>query len=335
MGTACLIRLLLIAHFFVAGVPEAFAQAYPDKPISILVPFAAGSDLDAVARTTARYLGQEINVPVVVDNRGGGNGAIGVNYAAAAPADGYKLLVSYVDTLQIKDKYASGEKLDRAKVDSLESVAILARAPMALVVNADLPVRTIEEFLASRRNGRQIIFGSPGEGSAQLFVVRALEKLSGSAWLIPYFRGSRDMLEALKSKNIDAAIVPMSVALRETDPRSFRVIAVTGKRRNEQMPMVRTIAESYPAFDGDRLIGLFAPAKVDRNVIALLRDRVSKVTANAQFRNELRAAGADVSGEGTQLLDDRRRPNKAAECAPPQDCQCPNQPIGVCASGCC
>ncbi|AVS66109.1 tripartite tricarboxylate transporter substrate binding protein [Paracidovorax avenae] len=275
----------------------AAAQAFPSKPITIIVPFAAGGTTDILARIIAQGMGAELGQSVVVDNRAGAGGNIGGQVAARAPADGYTLFMGTVGTHAINA--ALYRKMPFDPVKDFAPLTRVANVPNLLVANPAQPFKTVQELIAyAKANPGKINFGSSGSGSSihlsgELF--KSMAKVDMQH--VPY-KGSAPAVTDLLGNQIAIMFDNMPSAIQHVRSGKLRAIAVTTAKRSPELPDVPTIAESgVPGYEATSWFGMFAPAATPAPVVAKLNATIVKVLAQPDIRKKLAEQGAEAAGE--------------------------------------
>ena len=275
---------------------DAFAQAYPSKPIRYIVPFPAGGGQDLVVRALAPRMGEALGQTVIVDNRPGAATMVGAELAAKSPPDGYTVFNGSNTTLAINPNLYSKVPYDPIK--DFVAVTQIASLPNLLVVHPSLPVRTVKELAALARNRPgQLNYGSSGTGTpAQLAGVMFGDEAHAKLVHVPY-RGSSQALTALISGETQMMFGSMTSTLPFVKSGRLRAIAVTGAKRSLAAPEVPTVAEAaFPGFEAVTWYGLFVPAGTPAAIVSKLNAEVVKILRAPDFRDWLVAQGADPVG---------------------------------------
>ena len=275
----------------------AAAQAYPTKPITIVVPFSAGGTTDILARLVGQYLTTELGQPVVVDNKAGAGGNIGGALAAKAPADGYTLFMGTVGTHAINA--ALYKKMPFDHVKDFAPLSRVANVPNLLVAHPSQPFKTVPEMIAyAKANPGKINFGSPGNGasphlSGELFKSMAKVELTH----IPY-KGSAPAVSDLLGNQIAIMFDNMPSVIPHVRSGKLRAIAISTAKRSPELPDVPTIAEAgVPGYEAMSWFGLFAPAATPKPVLDKLSTALSKVLANPEVQKKISAQGGETVNE--------------------------------------
>ncbi len=266
------------------------AQTFPGKPVTLVVPFAPGGNLDVVARTLAPALGQVLGQTVIVDNRAGGGGAIGASYVAHAQPDGHTLLVSTPNALVVlplltRTSYTLG---------SFASVGQVAKTPLVVVVQGKGPHADIGAFMKAARNAPgQLTGGHAGPGTTNHLALLQLEQAGRlSVTAVPY-KGSAPALSDLIGGQIDFVVDQLTSSAAQIQAGSLRALAVMSRERDPTLPNVPTLREAGLAdFEATTATGLLAPASTPKEVVMTLNAALRKALADDAVRQRLIAVGS-------------------------------------------
>ena len=295
----------VISTLAVAGVSMlggiAHAQSFPDKPIHIIVPLAAGGAVDAIARTLGQKLSQQLGQPVIVDNKPGANGNIGAEAVAKSPADGYTILMAIPAMTTNQALYA---KLPYDTFRDFAPVARLGFAPLILVVGADSPFKTITELLAAlRANPAKYSYGSSGNGSSQHLageLFKATAKID--ALHVPYKGGAPAVTDLIGGQLTFMFTNPLEVQAQIKSGR-LKALAVGGNKRVDWLPGVPTVAESgLPGFEAATWWGTLVPAATPKDIVARLSQEIVTAMNAPEVRERLNAQGAEVATQKPEEL---------------------------------
>jgi len=271
--------LLLTVLTAVPALPSPVcAQAYPAKSIRLVLPFAAGSAVDALARIYGQKMTETWKQQVAVDNRTGANGIIGTEIAARAPADGYTLYMGNVATLAINPNLY--QKLPFDVVRDFAPITLVAAINSCLIVHPSLPVKNVKELvaLAKARPG-QLNYASGGVGSAQHIPMEMLKSMTGINIVHVSYKGLTPAFNDVVAGQVPMMIPGVVTALPLHQAGRLRIIATTAAKRTAATPDIPTIAESgVPGFDWDSWTGFLAPAGTPPQVIARVHAEVVRIT---------------------------------------------------------
>ena len=300
----------LIAACLLAAAPQAFAQAWPDKPIRLIVNFGTGGAPDLVARLYAPRLSEALGQPVVVENRAGAGGNIGVEAVARSAADGYTLLSSASSSFVIGPHIYT--KLAFDPVKDIVPVAAAALTPMYLVVRPGLPAATVAELVAhARANPGKLNYGSAGAGTLPHAAAEMLLRTAGiRATHVPY-KGSGAALAALLGDQVDFVFDP-GVAIPQVKAGKVRLLAVGSAARSPGFQDTPTLREAGADMTAVSVVGLFAPAGTPAEIVARLNRELARIMQAPESRAALSAMAAEgitASPQefAAQLARDRER----------------------------
>ena len=273
--------------------PAAFAQGYPAKPIRLVVPFPPGAGTDTVARFVAQKLGEAMHATIVIENRTGAGGAIGAVEVAKAEPDGYTLLFVASPFTTVA---ASSRQAGYDPVKQFVPVAPIALGPLAFVVNPELPVATMREFIDyARRNPGKVNYGSAGPGSVNHLALELLMARTGTQIAHVPYRGIADATKDLLGGQLQAMTASIPATLPLAAEKRVKVLAVTGDKRIPQLPDVPSWQEQGVA-DANVINywGIMAPAGTPREAIARLNAGVQQVLAQPDVKARLEREGAEL-----------------------------------------
>ena len=252
----------------------AMAQPWPAKPITMIIPFPPGGTLDVVGRMLAQKLGQQLGQTVIVDNRAGGAGTIGAGAVARAPGDGYTLLfsASAFTTTPMTQKVAAYDV-----VKDFAPVALVAKAPLAIAVNKNLPFNDVKGLLEyARANPGKLTFAIGSTGSAGHLSTELLRRVGKMEYLIVPYKGSAPAYQDLIGGSIDAFIDPILGSSAFAKAGQLKVLAITSKNRVPSQPDMPTVAETVPGYEFYSWYGLWGPASLPKEIATRLNAEVNK-----------------------------------------------------------
>lgn len=279
------------------GGTSALAQAYPTKPVTIIVPFAAGGTTDILARIIGQALTAELGQSVVVDNRAGAGGNIGGQAAAKATPDGHTLFMGTVGTHAINASLYKKMPFDPVK--DFAPLTRVANVPNLLVANPAQPYKSVKDLITyAKANPGKVNFGSSGNGSSihlsgELF--KSLAKVDMQH--VPY-KGSAPAVTDLLGNQIGIMFDNMPSAIQHVRSGKLVPLAVTTAKRSPELPSVPTIAEAgVPGYEATSWFGMFAPAGTPAPVLAKLNAAIVKVLAQPDVKKKINEQGAEVYSE--------------------------------------
>ncbi|HEY8579712.1 MAG TPA: tripartite tricarboxylate transporter substrate binding protein [Beijerinckiaceae bacterium] len=289
------ILALALATLAALGASPARAQqpsAWPDRPIRVIVPFAAGGAVDALARVVGAKLQESLKQPVIVENRPGAGGNIATDAVAKAAPDGYTMLLTTNGHAISPSLYKS---LPFDPIGDFAPVTQVISSSLLLVANPKLPAKTLPELLAlARQKPGALNYGSTGVGNPLHLTMEMLKREAKVDILMVPFRGDAPLNQALVQGDVEMAVVPLSTARPQVEAGTLRAIAVTGEKRSPAMPDVPTVAEQgVPGFASSSWQGLFYPAKTPREIVVRVQQEVAKAMQDPDVLKRLSAFGVD------------------------------------------
>ncbi len=290
-------RRALLATVLIASAlplaPAAWAQAWPSKPVRVIVNFPPGGAVDTVARAITQPLAEALGQPFVVENRGGANGNIGGEAAARSAPDGYTLLVSSGSMVSVNPHLYPRMPFDPAK--DLVPVASAARVAVYLMAKPALPVNNVQEFISYvKANPGKLSFGSPGSGSSPHLATEMMKSQAGLfAVHVPY-RGAAPALQDLLAGQVDFHFDP-GVGLQHARSGRVKLLAVGSMKRSPLFPDVPTLHEAgLKGFDADTVFGFYAPAGTPPEIVNRLNREINRILATKPVQDRLVAMGGEA-----------------------------------------
>lgn len=300
-----LLSTLSIATSMVAST-GAFAQEFPNKTITIVVPFSAGGGVDTIARLLAEKLRGTLKQNVIVDNKAGGSGMIGANAVVKATPDGYTLLLGSAGETAI-NAFVYKNKMQYNPAKDLAPITLVTRIPNVLVASPTLPVKNIEELVAyGKKNPGKLAYSTSGVGNPQHLNGELLEELAGIHMVhIPY-KGASGQLVDVVSGNVDMTFVSFTAAKAFIKDGKVKAIAVTSAKRTSFAPEIPAIAEYKPLakYQLENWFGLFAPAGTPDAVLQKLNAAVTQAIKDPDLAKRLQDQGGEPAPMSTQQFRD-------------------------------
>lgn len=281
-----MLATLLPCLLYVLGAGCARAGTYPDHPIKIIVPLAPGGATDTVARVLARYMAADLGQAVVVENRLGAGGVIGMDAAVRSAPDGYTLFVGNVSTNALNQAIYA-HQLRYKPDEALIGVSMLATIPHLLISSAKFPPKTVAELIAyAKAHPGAVNHASPGVGSYSMLDMLTFERAAGLQMVhVPYNGGAGQYLTALASNEVQIAFLNASSVIEMVKAGRLRALAATTAQRLPELPDVPTMAEAgFPGIGTNAWQGLFAPAGTPKPVMDKLHASVVKALALPEVR---------------------------------------------------
>jgi tripartite-type tricarboxylate transporter receptor subunit TctC len=285
------------------AAPRLRAQeSWPTRPIRLIVPFATGGTTDVVARLIAARLGETLGQSVIVDNRGGANSVIGTDLGAKAAPDGYTLTITNGAAITTGPILQS--RMPYRPLEDFVHVFLIGGFTNMLVVRADHPARTLQEFVAvARRDPGSLTWGSAGVGSAGFLAGELLQQLAGISLVHVPYKGTGPAMTDLLGGSLGAMLTSPAVAAGHVTAGRLRALAVSGERRLPEFPDVPTMNETVPGAVGDAWFGVSVPARTPAPVVERLRAGLARVLAQPELRARLQEAGMTPAGLGPAEFD--------------------------------
>jgi len=295
-------RSLLVALLAMLAIPALAQQAYPNKPIRLVVPFPAGGGTDIIAREVAQKLSTTLGWTFVIDNRPGSGGNLGVDTAAKAAPDGYTLALGQTSNLAINPALYS--KMPYDPVKDLAPVGLVASAPLVLVVAADSPYKTLADVVnASKAKPGSLNFASPGNGTVAHLASELLQKTAGVKFIHVPYKGMAQAATDVIGGQVQLYMSSVPTLLGHIKNGKMRAIAVTSLKRVDDLPQVPTVAESgYKGFEAVTWFGVVAPAAVPKDIVLRLNTELNKALQTADVKKKLGDQGAAVLGGTPEQL---------------------------------
>jgi tripartite-type tricarboxylate transporter receptor subunit TctC len=292
--------LILFACVF--GVGAATAQPYPSKPVRIINPFAPGGATDIIARQMAQKLTELWGQAVVVENRAGASGAIGVEMVAKSPPDGYTLLIATQTTHAANPALYPKLPYDAAK--DFAPLTLAGSTALALSVRPSLPVSSVKELIDfAKKNPAKLVYASGGNGTSQHLTTELMKSMSGTYMLhIPY-RGAGPAMTDLLGGQVDFMFDNLPTALPHIKAGKLRGLAVTTATRSPLAPDLPTMAEAgLPGFELATWFAFFAPAATPKPVVDKISGDMRRVLAQPDMQQRLAAIGVDIKASSPEEL---------------------------------
>jgi len=295
-------RLAFLALALCLPIGTALAQPYPNKPIRMVVPFAAGGGLDSTARIIAPKLSEVLGQTVYVENRPGASGFIGTGAVAKAEPDGYTILYTPNGHVIAPALY---QKLPFNPSSDFAAVTQVVNTTLVLVENPKVPAATLSELIALAKTKPGVLnYGSPGVADPLHLVMEMLKISSGTDIVPVLYKGQAAMGTAVLSGEVELAVVSLSSNLPHIRNGRMRALAVTGLKRAEALPEIPTVAESgFPGFDLSSWHGIFAPANTPRDIVNRLQRDTLKALSSPETRERLHALGLEPVGSTPEEFD--------------------------------
>ncbi|WP_428419042.1 Bug family tripartite tricarboxylate transporter substrate binding protein [Methylibium sp.] len=295
-------RLVQAAALAVAMASgSAMAEAWPSKPISLIVPFPAGGTTDVLARALGEKLAQSLGQPVIVENKPGAGATLGADFVAKAKPDGYTLLMGAVHHTIAPSVY---KKLPYDFQKDFAPITTVALVPNVLVVNAATPAKNVAELVAlAKAQPGKLTYGSNGNGTAQHLIGTQFENATGTEVIhIPY-KGSGPLATDLLGGQITMSFDTVTPVLQHIKSGKLRALAVTTNKRSSALPDVPTLEEAgLKGFNIGTWFGVLAPVATPKELVSRLNAEMVKVIQSPDFRKRMDEIGAEPIGNSTDQM---------------------------------
>jgi len=304
-----LLRAAMLVALLMA--PGAFAQAWPERPVHLVVPFTPGGNVDVVARIVAQGMADDLKQSVVVENKPGANAAIGAEYVARAKPDGYTVLLGTSETHALNPHLR--KSLPYEPLKDLPAVGIVDRFPFSLVVSTSLGAKDLRGFVAyAKANPGKLNFASWGNGSSSQIAFDQIEQVTGMDLVHVPFQGAAPAIAAVAAGNVQAFVVPLSVAQPQAAEGRVKLLAVTSDKREAAAPDVPTAREQGVPVSISGWHVLAVPAGTPPEVMQRLNHALDAANANARVKAQLLKAGvqpvsSSIEEAQTMVKDEYRR----------------------------
>jgi tripartite-type tricarboxylate transporter receptor subunit TctC len=299
----------LVACLLLAA-SQAFAQAYPSKPVRIVVPASPGGASDLIARMVAPPLSERFGEPVVVENRVTSGGIVGTQHVAESPADGHTLLVTF-DTFAINPFVFKSLKWDPQR--DFAPVMQICRYPQVLLVNPGLGVRTLAEFVAlAKQKGAQLNFGTAGPASSSRLAYELFKDVAGIETVPVHYKGAAPAIQDLLSGQVQVMLVQGGGSIQQhVKTGKLVALAISSLERSKFYPELPLIAETYPGFETESWVAMFAPAGTPKPVLEKLHGTLARLLGDPAMKDKFEAQGCDLVASTPEVLAQRIRSDQA------------------------
>ena len=289
---------------------QAAAQTYPSKPVRIVVPSSPGGASDLVTRLVSTALGERLGQSFVVENRVTSGGIVGTQQVAEAAPDGYTLLGTF-DTFAINPYLFKGLKWD--PVRDFAPLMQICRYPQVLLVHPSLGVKTVREFVAlAKEKGASLNYGSAGPASSSRLAYELFKDTAGIETVPVHYKGGGPAIQDLIGGQVQVMLIQGGGAIPQyVKTGKLVALAVSSLERSKFYPDLPTIAETYPGFETESWVGLFAPAATPREILERLHAELDKVMSDRALHDKLESQGCDVVGGPAETLAARVKSDQA------------------------
>jgi tripartite-type tricarboxylate transporter receptor subunit TctC len=296
-----ILRPVFVAAVLLAFAAEAAGQAYPTRPIRLVVPLSPGGFADTPARMITPRLSEALGQQVFVDNRPGAGATIGTDFVAKSKPDGYTLLFTGTPHVISPALY---KNLPYDPLKDFEPIIHVASGPYVLVVNPQLPVRSVQELIAAAKaQPGKIDYASSGNGSAQHLVSALFASMAGIDLNHVPYKGSGPALQDLLSGQVKVSFAGIPNVMPHVKAGKLRALAVSTPKRSPDLPEIPTVAEAgVPGYDATLWLVLLAPAGTPSEIVQKLYTETAKVLRNGEVQQQIATTGVEVSVLGPREL---------------------------------
>ena len=279
------------------------AQSYPNQPIRLVIPFAAGGPSDVLARGFSHKLGESLGQPIIIDNKPGAGTNLAAEFVAKSKADGYTIFLMMVGTQAINETLY--KKLSYNTIKDFSPISLVASSSLMLVANPSVPVKSVADLIEySKTNPGKINFGSSGTGTplhlgGELFNVQA-----GTTHNHVPYKGAAPALTDVLGGQIQTAMVGTPAALPFVKTGKLTAIGVTSLKRSSNAPEIPAIAETLPKFEVELVYAMVAPAGTPKDIINKLNSQLVSVLNNPEIKSQLNSKGFDLTSSSPEQLSD-------------------------------
>jgi len=289
----------MLHRWFLAGIlslvaASAAAQSYPGRPIKFVVPFPPGGNLDFVARSLQPKMQEVLGQPVLIDNKSGAAGMIGLEYASKQPGDGYTIVLGNTGTVAINVSVYPKVPYDPLK--DFVAIGLTTTNALMATIAGSVPAASLQEFIAhAKKNPGKLNFGISGAGSGPHFGAEMFKRAAGLDIPVVFYKGSGPVVQDLLGGQVQVTMDAPSVTMPHVKSGKLRAIAVTGKSRLASLPEVPTFDQAgLPGVDASGFQGVLAPAGTPPEAVARLSKALNAALAQPEVRERFAAAGLET-----------------------------------------
>jgi tripartite-type tricarboxylate transporter receptor subunit TctC len=278
----------------------AFAQAYPNKPVRIIVPFGPGGGTDIQGRLLAKKFFESMGQTFVVDNRPGASGLIGTELAANSPSDGYTILFTTASLSVNVTLYGKTMTIDPLK--QLQPISWISSVPLVLVTNPKVPAKNVQDFIAYAKKSGKLNAGHNGAGTTSHLAIEMLKQMTGVNVVAVPYKGGGPSMNALVGGEVDFNFATALSAQPQIRNGKIHALAVTTAKPSTAFPDLPTMASIYPGFDVDNWYAMFFPAGTPRPIVNKMNAEIKKAVQSAEVLDFMKREGADPAASSPEEL---------------------------------
>ena len=282
-----------LAVLVLCASAQAASAAYPDKPITLIVPWAAGGSTDIIARAIGQQLSTSMGQPVLVENRAGASGNIGAGLVAKAKPDGYTVLIDTMTTLAVNPALIAAMPFKAP--EDFTPIALVANVINTMVVNPSVPAKTVREFIAyAKANPTKLAYASAGNGSTNHLAAEMFKRAAGIEMLHVPYKGGAPAVADTAGNQTQVLFSAGTQTLPHVKTGRLNLLAVTEPQRSALLPDVPTVAETLPGFNMSVWYAAYGPAGMPRALVERINAEINKALAMPEVRARLESIGVDV-----------------------------------------
>jgi tripartite-type tricarboxylate transporter receptor subunit TctC len=301
-----LTRRSALASLAALATTRALAQTYPNRQITLLVPWAPGGSTDILARIVALHLHQSMGQPVIIENRTGGAGNIGTGAAARATPDGYTILFNTMSVHTMNHALIASMPFDGVK--DFSAITLLAYVTNTMVVHPSVPANTVPEFIAyAKANPGKIAYASSGPGSTNHLCAAMLEKMAGIEMLHVPYRGGAPAVADTVAGQVQLFFTAGTQSLEHVKAGKLKLLAVTEGKRSPFLPDVPTVAETVPGYEMTVWYGAFGPPGMPKDIVTKLNGEIARALFLPEVKSRMDAIAVEVASSTPEELGQRMR----------------------------
>ena len=301
-----LTRRTALASLASLAAAPAFAQSYPSRPITLVVPWAAGGSTDILARIVGQNLHQSMGQPVIIDNRTGASGNIGTNVVARAAPDGYTILFNTMSVHTMNHALFNSMPFDGVK--DFSPLTLLAYVTNTMVAHPSVPANTVPEFIAyAKANPGKLTYASSGAGSTNHLCAALLEKMTGIEMVHVPYRGGAPAVADTVSGQCQLFFTAGTQSLEHVKAGKLKLLAVTEAKRSPFLPDVPTVGETVPGYEMTVWYGAFGPAGMPKNIVTKLNGEIARALFLPDVKKKMDDIAVEVASSTPEELSERMR----------------------------
>lgn len=270
---------------------QAIADSYPNKPVTIVSPFAVGGIADLFSRVLAQAFSEDLGQAFVVTNRTGAGGSVGSEYVARANPDGYTIVMGNIGSHAVNPFLVKNMRYDPVK--DFEPISLVLDAEGLLVINPKIPANNLKEFIQyAKNNSGKLTYGSGGVGTTSHLAGELFQERTGVELVHVPYKGNNPAITDLIGGQTDIMFATMPTVLPHVNSGRLKALAVLGNTRSSALPDVPTLSEEVADFEVNNWIGIFVPAGTPKEIIALLNKKTQEVMTRPEVKDRLSSAGS-------------------------------------------